>query len=486
LRRFFALDLRSLALVRISAALLLLLDLAVRAGDFRAHYTDFGVLPRAELGLYTFRTVWTLHGLASPHPALVALLFGVAALFAIALLLGWRTWLATFGSWLLVANLQYRNPALDFGGDVMLRMLLFWGLFLPLGARWSMDARRDPSRLPRDAWYASIAGAALIVQLLLVYAFSVLNRTGPTWWNGDALFYALHFDQWVSRTGIWLRGHEAALAPMTYAAIWFEALGPLLALVPVANGFFRTLAVLLFLGFHATLGLLFNIGIFPLVFSVAWLGLLPTWFWARVTAKGDGPLLAKPRSRATGSDADVTSARDSSKRGPSPFAEALAAIALAFVLLSNLSTVRQGALAARFPHNWDLPAQLVWIDQLWGLFSPDPPIYDGWYQFMGVQRDGTEVNPFWRGQPVGFEKPAVVTETMNIRWREFFFRLQRDPTDPRWPAFGRWLCRAWNEDHAGPAHLDRAYVYFVEETTVKPAPVRGPIRTLLAQQCEAE
>ena len=61
--------------------------------------------------------------------------------------------------------------------------------------------------------------------------------------------------------------------------------------------------------------------------------------------------------------------------------------------------MRGGALAARFPQNWDLPAQLVWIDQLWGLFSPDPAIYDGWYTFMGVQRDGTEVNPFWPERP---------------------------------------------------------------------------------------
>ena len=42
----FGADLRSLALMRIGAATLLLVDLAMRAGDLIAHYTDAGVLPR--------------------------------------------------------------------------------------------------------------------------------------------------------------------------------------------------------------------------------------------------------------------------------------------------------------------------------------------------------------------------------------------------------------------------------------------------------
>lgn len=468
MNRVFGLDLRSLALLRIGVGLMLLVDLAVCAGDLRAHYTDFGILPRAELGLYTYRTVWTLHGFASPYPALVAALFAIAAGFAVALIAGWHTWLATFGSWLLLASLQYRNPALVFGGDVMLRMLLFWGLFLPLGARWSVDARRDPARFPHSNQYASIATAALIAQLALVYVFSVLNRTGPTWWNGDALFYALHFDQFASRFGVMLRPHEALLAPMTHIAIWFEALGPLLLVAPFANGPLRTLAVLLFLGLHVTLGLLFNIGIFPGVFSVAWIGMLPGWFWQRVGAR----------------EPDFGSQSTSGRWRWNGAREALAGTALAFVLLSNLSTVRGGALAERFPKNWDLPAQLVYIDQLWGLFSPDPPVYDGWYAFMGVQRDAKEVNPFWPDRPAGFEKPPVVSETMNIRWREFFFRLQRDEKDPRWALLGRWLCRAWNERHDGPERLDRAYVYYVEETTKRPAPQRGNILTLMAHECE--
>jgi hypothetical protein len=464
IRAIFALDLRSLALLRIGLGLLLLADLAARAADFRAHYTDFGILPRAELGGYTWRTVWTLHGLASPSAPAVAGLFALAAVFAVLLALGWRTRLATFASWLLVSSVQYRQPALAHGGDVLLRMLLFWGLFLPLGARWSLDARSGRAR-PAEAGVAhvSVATAALILQIALVYAFSVLNRTGPTWWEGRALHDALHFDQFASRQGIWLRENGAALlAPLTHVAIWFEALAPLLLFSPIATGALRALAVALFLGFHASLALLFHIGLFPAVCAAGWLALLPTWLWSRLAG-------------APGADAPQWQ--------PRAWRDGLAGLALAFVLASNASTVRGGALGAGLPQGWDLPAQLFYLDQVWGLFSPDPAIYDGWYVILGIQRDGEEVSPFWRDRPVSFEKPPVVTETMNIRWREFFFRLQQDARDPRWRSFGRWLCRAWNERHTGAAQLDRAYVYYVEETTGASGPRRERTLTLMAHDC---
>lgn len=479
LRALLALDLRSLALLRIGVGALLLVDLAVRAGDLRAHYTDFGLLPRAELGLYSWRTVWNLHGLVSPWPAAVAALFALAALLAVALLLGWRTRAASFGSWLLLTSLQYRNPALVFGGDVMLRMLLFWGLFLPLGARWSLDARqgadgaaqraegeRSPSgrhaHQDRPNAYASLATAALIGQLALVYVFSVLNRTGPTWWDGRALHDALHFDQFATHWGALLRAYESALPAMTTIAIWFEGLGPLLLLSPIATAAARTLAVALFVGFHACLALLFHIGLFPAVFTVAWIGMLPTAFWYRVLgARGDsGP----PRW---------------SWRAPR---DAAVATAMGLVLLSNLASLRHDPLAPRATNAWERPAEWISVDQLWGLFSPDPPVYDGWYVFMGVQADGREVDPFWHGA-VSFVKPPVVSETMNIRWREFFFRLQRDKRDPRWASFGRWLCRSWNETHTGPEALRRVYAYYVEETTNRPATKVDGTLTVMAMDC---
>src|SRR5438094_7542162 len=44
---FFSIDLRSLALFRITAGLIILVDLAMRMQDLRGHYTDQGVWPRA-------------------------------------------------------------------------------------------------------------------------------------------------------------------------------------------------------------------------------------------------------------------------------------------------------------------------------------------------------------------------------------------------------------------------------------------------------
>src|SRR5690349_23638509 len=47
--QIFGIDLRTLALFRVCLALIILLDLALRARDLTAHYSDYGVLPRAAL-----------------------------------------------------------------------------------------------------------------------------------------------------------------------------------------------------------------------------------------------------------------------------------------------------------------------------------------------------------------------------------------------------------------------------------------------------
>src|SRR5262249_29741937 len=97
-RDFFALDVRSLALFRICLAVLLLLDWAERLPDLGVFYTDAGLLPRSYLRGGHPVSVMLLSG-SLGWQAFVALL---AVVFGLMLLVGWRTPLAAFASYVLL------------------------------------------------------------------------------------------------------------------------------------------------------------------------------------------------------------------------------------------------------------------------------------------------------------------------------------------------------------------------------------------------
>src|SRR5579863_4217913 len=142
------LDARSLAVGRIGVAALLLYDLGLRATDLRAHYTDEGVLPRALFSPPDWLFSWSFHAL-SGSTAFEAVLFVAAALAGLAMLVGFKTQAATFTSFLLATSLHGRNPFLRDGQDDLMRVLLFFCLWLPWGRRWSLDARRKPATTDR-------------------------------------------------------------------------------------------------------------------------------------------------------------------------------------------------------------------------------------------------------------------------------------------------------------------------------------------------
>ena len=99
--------------------------------------TDQGLLPRLAVAARNPEVI-SIH-LANGTPQFQAVLFFLQALFAIGLLIGYRTRLITLLSWLLLTSLHARFRAILGGGDEYLRILLFWSLFLPLGARYSVD-----------------------------------------------------------------------------------------------------------------------------------------------------------------------------------------------------------------------------------------------------------------------------------------------------------------------------------------------------------
>ena len=276
----FGADLRSLATFRIVLAGLVLLDLASRAPDLYAHYTDRGVLPRSIL-LQEALNRWQVSlNLMSGELYVQALLFGVAALAALALLVGYRTRLMTVIVWVLVLSIQARNPMVLNTGDTLLRMLLFWSIFLPLGAHWSVDRalKAAPSRLSMR--FLSLATVGLFMQIAFVYWFTAILKSGPAWRvDGTALYYALSIEEWVTPIGAYLYQFPTLLKVLTFATIGLEAFGPFLLFFPFFTGPVRTGAILAFMSLHFGIWLTMPIGVFSWVAAFCMVCFLPSWFW---------------------------------------------------------------------------------------------------------------------------------------------------------------------------------------------------------------
>lgn len=78
----------------------------------------------------------------------------------------WRTKVSGFFSLILLCSLHAHNPFVLFGGDSLLPMLLFWMLFLPVGARFSIDFLRNPEKLGAlPDRHVSMGVAALLLQM---------------------------------------------------------------------------------------------------------------------------------------------------------------------------------------------------------------------------------------------------------------------------------------------------------------------------------
>ncbi len=504
IRELFALDLRSLATFRIGVALLLLVDLAIRATALEAHYTDLGVLPRSALGSSPFSSLHLLSGSAWYQ----AVLFIVAGLVAMALLVGFRTWWATFFSWVLLLSLHTRNPIVLQGGDDFLRLLLFWGLFLPLGARWSLDSAEWHAFAARRGWpftsghaeprkhgtqarnsVVTAGTVAFLFQVCFVYWFSAALKTDPAWRSeGTAVYYALSIEQFATPLGKVLLGYPELLKVLTFASIGLEAFGPLLLFIPFFTGPLRLGVVTAFLLFHTGLGLCMELGPFPYICGVAWLALLPSWFWDRV---GCSWLVVRSSSQRNPNSEPQTSTRiEDESSGTLPLGEegrvrrsvainALAVFFLVYVFLWNLRTVHFQECSKFFPEQVNFIAYRFGLDQMWGMFSPGPLREDGWYVVQGKLKNGTKVDVV-KGGPVSWEKPELVSAIYeNERWRKYLMNLCQKQHAAYRPYYAQYLLHQWNCLHGADKQLQGIEIYFMLKVTLPNYEVSRPEKVLL-------
>ncbi|MVN74709.1 hypothetical protein GO988_00035 [Hymenobacter sp. HMF4947] len=459
-----------MALLRMGTAAVVLLDLAIRSTDLEAHYANMGVLPFSAV----LEHAWTpyqfsLHG-ASGLWQVQAVLFGLAAVVAGALLLGYHTRLATLASWVLLVSLQNRNPLIGQGGDDLLRMLLFWGFFLPWGRVWSWDAGGRP--LPARLDYASAATVAYVVQLALLYWCTALLKRGPEWQHdGTALYYALSLDQLLLPGGRLLYPHPDLLRFLTFATWYTELLLPLALFIPFGVRWWRLLVLGVLFGFHLGISLTLFVGIFFVINMVSVLGLLPP-----VALDWLAPRLAPHAARARRWQARLPPLQvpwrlrfeRTSPAVPGRVAllrqvrEALVVSLLFYICWWSFDDVsgKPGRWMSE-PTRWF--GYLFRIDQHWGMFAPAVFKDDGWYVLEGTTTTGRVLDLNRGGAPVTYAKPAAIVSLFkNDRWRKYSENYLFVSNAWMRPYYCNYLLRIWQQNPAHPPLRHLAVVYMKE------------------------
>jgi hypothetical protein len=405
----------------------LLTNLLLRVPQIGLWYTDDGVLPRAAL-VELRDPALNLHLISGTWAVQFALMM-IAIVFAVCLVIGYRTRLATLVSWALYTSLLARNPLIGSGGEQVLRLLLFWSIFLPLD---SDD--EDP--------HLSLAGVAFIAQVCAIYLFALVEKMDPIWLTErSAVYYSLHLDSFVTRLGAELRDMPALTRTFTAGTLALELVGPLLAVSPVLTRPFRLFVPILFIGFHLGLGLTMRLGLFPWVCAAMWLALLPGRWRVPHVGRSSGHLGA---------------------------AGSLVVVAVLMVAALQLL-----APVSRPIDPGDESMGTRWLSltagyQRWAMFAPHPQPVDGWHIIEG-RRDGEKVN-LWGTTET---KPALVSSTYpDSRWLAYLFRLGGWRYKPYRRYFADHLCRK--------EQLDSLRIAAMIEWTPPPGkPVPPPRRNVI-------
>ena len=446
-QRIFGLDLRALAFFRVAMGVLILIDLWMRSRSMEAMYTNAGFIPIEMLYDYE-RTVsgsgqvmsWSLHALGGSLQWQI-FLFVFAAVAAVSMVVGYRTRVVTIVSWVLLVSLQARNPLIVHSGDTLLRVAIFWSMFLPLGAVWSLDARRritKSSDFVRGFEIVSPATVGLILTLFSLYFFAGVAKLNHTWFSGTVMEYVSRLDIYSTALGKSMRDFPGLLKMITWGTLVVEVAIPFLMFVPWNNRRIRVLLMLIFFGFHIGIALTMSLGLFQYTSMGVWLALIPGGCMAWL---GNGLRLTPPSEQEL--------VQPYRRVALSRTINGVAAFFVVYFLCWNTANIYQvPQLKNAMPSSCQFIGQWLNMRQQFSMFDT-PPAYSPWFVFDARLTDGSTVDIF-RNAPVSYERPYSVLATIpEHHWRRFLRNLVR--SEKRFLPFrestARYVMNHWNATH---------------------------------------
>jgi hypothetical protein len=480
---YFGIDLRGLAFIRMVAGALVLTKLLIHYPDIHAFYTDDGVMPRnmrlgtLASGVPVLSLFWVSGSLWWAY-----LHFWIHGLLAVILIAGYKTRLVSVAVWLMSISLISGNSSVANSGDLLFGCLLLWGVFVPWGARCSVDSMRFPGVLPKRV--LSVGTAALVLQMPLLYFFSgIIKRNDASWtveFTAVANALLSHFASPIGTHLLELLTIRITQL-MTAGTLFLEVVGPFVLFYPLfprlqprfeANLLARTRIVMvgLFATMHVGLAITLDLVFFQLVSFLGLLPLLPSAFWdslgrKRRVVRLKGALCDRVRAiLAPLSGASRERRRTDVGRTESPQALTVTCwVLFLYVIGSNLQSV--GLM--RMPRMVEEAAWSIRLSQDWRMFGYPIP-RTGYFVMPGLLRDGREIDLFAQGGPIAgtidlgvraeLKTVGAYAETYsNARWLSYFRQIPRD----RYGTHAEYVARMWNRYHEGDDQLLGFDIFYV-------------------------
>ncbi|MBP9721865.1 MAG: hypothetical protein KBD64_01760 [Gammaproteobacteria bacterium] len=448
----FSIDLRALGALRIGLGLTLIFFLYNLCQDITMFFTDEGLVSRNELiRLYSS---WPLNWrhtiyLLSNEKFYFIVLFFIQFISAFLFTIGYKTRLNCFISWFLLLSLQNRNYFIMSGFDLYLRLLIFWGFFLPLNARYSFDLYLSSDKLHdsnnnhcdannkpnSNNSFFSIATFAILLQVSLLYLFSsLLKHSDDKWWvTHTALNYIIHNELYLTPIGYiihhWFSNYALQFATLTVLII--ELITPIILFFPVKK--YRTpLRVFWFILLtllHVSFRLFLYIGPFLLISLVGIIIILPSPAWDAIenTLRNIYQkycsacsvkfqyFLNKLTKFLTHSDS--VNQKKFKLLKLTLLEKLFIFISISFVIHINIVTYyKQYKHKAPVVHEF---AEVFGLDQYWGFFDR-PATISHMLRFYGIQEDGTE-RQLWITTGYGYNGKII-----NLNMREYLSAIENN------------------------------------------------------------
>ncbi len=429
-----------LSIGRIFIACIILIDLYTRYQNFEAHYTNAGVLPTQVIKTYYpfYQYYFSLHNLLDTDFQ-QRILFLIHFLIALCLLIGYKTSLFTLLNYIFLLSLHHRNPMILQGGDDLLRITLFYMIFLPWNKFYSIDAYLSRKKSQNQNITINEFSWMYIVfyfNVALVYLFSAMLKTSEEWrQTGEAIYYALSLDTLRYGLGHWTYTKFTLMKFGTFFVFYIlEILAPILLILSF-NSLIRNIGAFLIIFLHLFILTHLRVGVFPFI------GIATALMVLDIRSHNIVKMLRFSK--------------------PSFY---FSMIIFILILRYNLATLNTKYFNITLLE--DRLLNSIGLSQRWNMFSPGVKRYEGYLILRGIRKDNTEWDIIHNTPQIHYEKTQQNFQYLKgDRWRKFLENYEQRHYNFVKTYFCYFIIRQWNQQHPNNT-IEALNILFMKKTTL--------------------